>query len=126
MINKQIENLKQVFFGNHIEQKDLNELKDFLKVQLNTIERMQGIQEKTIQLIVYKEKLNHKGFMVYTCKLVVNNQIMLLKNDTSIFKCINRVNKKDFSLTIFKVNLRQFLTELEKMYDNKIELIKLV
>ena len=126
MINKQIKNLKQVFFGNHIEQKDLKELKEFLKVQLNTIERMQGIQEKTIQLIVYKEKLNYKGFMVYTCKLVVNNQIMLLKNDTSIFKCINRVNKKDFSLTIFKVNLRQFLTELEKMYNNKIELIKLV
>ena len=67
---------------------------------------MQGIQEKTIQLVVYKEKLNYKGFMVYTCKLVVN--------------------KKDFSLTIFKGNLRQFLTELEKMYNNKIELIKLV
>ena len=48
------------------------------------------------QLVVYKEKLNYKGFMIYTCKLVVNNQIMLLKNDTSIFKCINRVNKKRF------------------------------
>ena len=126
MINKQIENLKQVFFGNHIEQKGLNELKEFLKVQLNTIERMQGIQEKTIQLIVYKESKNVNGNYLYTCKLLVNNVIVHLKNDTNNFKCINRVNKKDFSLTIFKGNLRQFLTELEKMYNNKIELIRLV
>lgn len=50
MIDKQIQNLKQVFFGNYIEQKDLNELEHFLKVQLNTINLIKGTQEETIQL----------------------------------------------------------------------------
>ena len=126
MINKQIENLKQVFLGNHIEQKDLNELKDFLKVQLNTIERMQGIQEKTIQLIVYKESKNVNGSYLYTCKLVVNGIIIHFKNDTNNFKCIKRINHKNFSFTVYKTNLLQFTYELEKMYNNKIELIRLV
>ena len=126
MINKQIQNLKQVFFGSHIEPKDLNELKEFLKVQLNTIERMQGIQEKTIQLIVYKESKTVNGHYLYTCKLIINNVIIHLKNDTNNFKCIKRINHKNFSFTVYKTNLLQFTYELEKIYNNKIELIRLV